>query len=96
MTEIEFEWDDANLYHTLVEAPKGITPALLEVIKGNTPKFFPEDREGRSGTHRMIAPDDDGRLWTVILLKKSARAWRPITGWPSTNRQIREYGEDQR
>jgi hypothetical protein len=60
--EIEFEWDSVNLYHVLVKSPKGITPALLEVLKGNTPKLFEEDREGRSGTHRMIAPDDKGRF----------------------------------
>ena len=95
MEEIEFEWDSANLFHVLVEAPKGITPALLEVIKGNEPKFFEESRPGRSGTHRMIAPDDDGRFWTVILLRKTDYLWRPITGWPSTNRQIQAYKDEQ-
>src|SRR5690606_14986692 len=92
--ELEFEWDAANLFHVLVEAPKGITPALQEVIKGNEPKFFEEDRAGRSGTHRMIAPDDDGRFWTVILLHRGGNLWRPIAGWPSTNRQIRAYKEE--
>jgi len=57
--EIEFEWDEINL-RKLLDAGRGITPALCDKLKENSPKFFPEAREGKTADHWMIAPDDDG------------------------------------
>jgi hypothetical protein len=39
----------------------------------------------------MIGPNDDGRFWTIVLASISEDVWRPITGWPSTNTEIRRY-----
>jgi hypothetical protein len=41
----------------------------------------------------MIAPDNEGRFWTVILLQSGPDKFRPITGWPSTASEIRLYKE---
>jgi hypothetical protein len=39
----------------------------------------------------MIGPDEDGKFWSVVLLEIAPEVWRPITGWPSTNSEIRRY-----
>lgn len=94
MDELQFEWDERNIRHMMLESPRGITPDLVERLKDNEPKFFRETRPDRSGTHLMVAPDDSGRFWTIVLLDKGENVWRPITGWPSTNSQIRRYREE--
>ena len=40
----------------------------------------------------MIGPDDTVRYWSVVLLELRTELWRPITGWPGTNTEIRRYG----
>ena len=90
---MQFEWDDNNLLHMLVESPNGITPDLLEELMTNGPKLFDDPRSNTSGSHFLIAPDNHGRFCTVAVLEKGDNLWRPITGWPSTNRQIRLYRE---
>jgi hypothetical protein len=93
VNELQFEWDEHNLQHVMIESPHGITPALLEGMRTQNPQFFRDARPGRSGSHLMIAPDERGRFWSVVLLHKGGTLWRPITGWPSTNAQIRLYWE---
>lgn len=86
----EFEWDEENLEHL---RPHGVTLELAEEIKDGAPLFF-LNRPGRGGTHMMIGPDDSGRFWTIILVEAGAEGrWRPITGWPSDNPEIRWYNE---
>jgi hypothetical protein len=92
--DLSFEWDDNNLRHVLVVRPHGLTPALVEQFKEDKPKFFADLRPGRAGTHLLIASDEAGRFWTVIVVQAGETSWRPITGWPSTVAQIRRYREE--
>lgn len=72
-----------------------MTPTLVAEIADNAPKIFPEiPEEGKSGSHRMIGPNESGRFWTIILLDKGQGFWRPITGWPSTNPQKELYKKE--
>ncbi len=82
---IEFEWDEVNETHC---ARHGLTPVLVEAVKDGRPKIF-RNKEGRTGTHMMIGADNEGRLWTMIMLPTGRPGiWRAITGWPSTNSEI--------
>jgi len=86
---VEFEWDERNERHA---AAHGVTPSLVIEVADTQPRFFPNSPgAGRSGSHLMIGPDARGRFWTVVLLDVSYERWRPITGWPSTNTEIRLY-----
>jgi uncharacterized DUF497 family protein len=85
-----FEWDSNNLPHC---QRHGVTPELVDEISLNQPRLFPDDSDGHSGSDFMIGPDDDGRMWTIVLLSHLDNTWRPITGWPSTNTEIRQYRE---
>jgi hypothetical protein len=92
---MDFEWDAANLRHVLEERSRGVNPALVDEISNGAPKLFPNAlMEGRSGSHLMVGPSAEGRFWTIVLLYKHSDLWRPITGWPSTNAEIRLYRED--
>ena len=91
--EIGFEWDEANL-SKLLSAGRGVTPELCLELGANAPKFLLETREGRSGDYWMIAPDNEGRMWTIVVVRKGDNLWRPISGWPSTNSQIRHYNQE--
>ncbi len=85
---LEFEWDEQNEVHC---AQHGVTPLIVQEIRDAAPKFFP-NAEGKTGTHQMIGPDDNGRHWSVIILHTGfAGRWRAITGWPSTRREIKRY-----
>ncbi len=85
-----FQWDDANLTHC---ARHGVTPVIVAEVRDNTPLFFLND-PSKSGTHIMIGPDDSGRLWTIVIVNSGGSdSWRPITGWPSDNAEIRKYNE---
>ena len=90
--DIRFEWDEANSLK-LKGAGRGITPELCREIADIDPWFFIEARENRSGDYWMIGPDASGRIWTIVLVSRGDGLWRPISGWPSTNRQIRSYHE---
>ena len=91
--QLQFEWDDNNLRHVLEERPHGVTPTIVDSLIN--PKFYANVGVGRSGSHMMIALDETGRFWTVIVLDKGGNVWRPITGWPSTEPQIQLYQETE-
>jgi hypothetical protein len=91
--DIEFEWDIANL-GKLASSGRGVTPDLCKKLSENNAKFFPETRENKSGDYWMIAPDDTGRMWTIVVVFRGGNLWRPISGWPSTNSQVRRYYEE--
>ena len=83
----QFEWDDENLEHQT----HGLTPAIAELVKDNSPEFF-RNKPGKTGSHQMIGPDINGRFWTVIILATPYKGrWRPITGWPSDANEIQKY-----
>ena len=86
--EGEFQWNEVNLGHCALH---GVTPLVVNAVASNEPKLFPDTAEGHSGSDFMIGPDDAGRFWTIVLLALSDDVWRPITGWPSTNTEIRRY-----
>lgn len=94
MGETDFEWDEANIIK-IVSSGRGITPELCFELAENDPRFFPEERPSKSGDFWMIAPDDRGRFWTIVVVSKGPDRWRPITGWPSTNSQIRRYRDEE-
>jgi hypothetical protein len=50
-------------------------------------------REGRSGSHLMIGPCISGRYWTIVVMEvdDALGLWRPITGWPSTEKEIKAW-----
>jgi len=83
-----FDWDNDNLTHA---ARHGVTPDVVQQVAVNEPKLFANSGKGRSGSHLMVGPDDTGRFWSVVLLELTSELWRPITGWPSTNNEIRRY-----
>lgn len=85
----ELEWDETNLEHC---TRHGLTAEIAESIRSKAPEFFRETRKGRTGTHAMVGPSADGRSWTVKMIRTNRQGvWRPITGWPSTNSEIRSY-----
>ncbi len=86
-----FRWDnglEGNLAHC---ARHEVTPVVVTDVSKRSPLFFLND-PGKTGTHVMIGPDTNDRFWTIIIAPASdAGAWKPITGWPSTNTEIRRY-----
>jgi len=82
----ELEWDEENEAHSR----HGVTPGVSASVLGNQPRLF-ANRAGKSGTHMLIGPDEDGRFWTMILLDLGNGRFRPITGWPSTGSEARRY-----
>ena len=82
----EFRWNEFNLDHCLRH---GVTPEVVTAVASNDPKLFPDTDPAHAGSDFMIGPDDGGRFWTVVLLSLGDDGWRPITGWPSTNTEIR-------
>ena len=85
---MEFQWDERNLEHA---AHHEVDPPLVRDIADGSPRLFENAAEGRSGDYLMIGPDANGRLWTIVMLKLGENWFRPITGWPSTGREIRAY-----
>jgi hypothetical protein len=91
---MDFEWGADNLRHVGVDRPRGITPTLVIEIAINAPVLVDNPAgEGRSGSHKLIGPNNTGRMWTIILIHRYGDLWRPITGWPSTNSEIRIHKE---
>jgi hypothetical protein len=82
----ELEWDEENEAHSR----HGATPGVCASVLSNRPKLF-ANKANRTGTHMMIGPDGSGRLWTVVLLRLGGGRFRPITGWPSTGKEIQRY-----
>lgn len=91
ITVFTFRWDDGpegNLAHC---ARHEVTPVVVIQVYERSPLFFLND-PGKTGTHVMIGPDANGRFWTTIIAPTSDEGeWKPITGWPSTNTEIRRY-----
>jgi hypothetical protein len=96
---VEFEWDERNLRHIFEDSPHGLTPQIVQTVAASGPLLVPnQPGVGRSGSHIMIgmateAGASPGRFWTVILLDLGRDLWRPITGWPSTDSEIRLLNE---
>jgi hypothetical protein len=89
---MELEWDEENIYHLLLDPQRGLSIRLVQEIVDGAPKLFPNTpREGRTGSDLMVGPDATGRFYTIVLLHRRENRWRPITGWPSTAREIRLY-----
>jgi len=61
-------------------------------VKNGRPKFFRQS--GRTGSHKMVGPDRKGRFWTIIIDYLGGGRAEPITAWPSTRKQIRQYEEE--
>jgi hypothetical protein len=60
--------------------------------------FFRNER-GKSGSHKMIGQDEQGRFWTIIIDRPNAPSpgrWRPITGWLSTESELSAYENGKR
>ena len=36
----EYQWDQGNLHHLLIESPHGVTPELCDRLKEDQPKFL--------------------------------------------------------
>jgi hypothetical protein len=86
------EWDDENEGHQV----HGLNLWIADQVKDNLPQFF-SNRADRTGTHKMIGPDNNQRFWTVILLRTTKPGiWRPITGWPSSESEIEAYVQARR
>lgn len=85
----ELQWDETNLEHC---ARHGLTAEIAEGVRSDAPEFFRETRKSRTGTHAMVGPCADGRVWTIKMKRANHQGvWRPITGWPSTKSEIRSY-----
>ncbi len=84
-----FEFDGRNAEHL---ARHGLTEEVVWDVWAGDPRAFP-NRPERPATHLLVGADSTGRHWTVaILLVDSATyTWRPITGWPSTRKEIKAY-----
>jgi hypothetical protein len=41
----------------------------------------------------MIGPCISGRYWTIVVVEvdDALGLWRPITGWPSTEKEIKAW-----
>lgn len=82
-----FEFDARNTSHF----SHGLTETIVwDVWAGDFGLFFNPPAPTRSGTHLMIGPDSGGRHWTIVVVEVDAEhgVWRPITGWPSTQKEI--------
>ena len=88
-TEIrELEFDDGNVHHL---AQHGLDANLIADVLAGTPiVVINEPREGRSGSHLLVGSSSAGRHWTIVIVEVDGEIglWRPITGWPSTTKEI--------
>lgn len=88
-----FVWDEENESHCMRH---GLTPFIAEEVRSRAPLFF-LNKKRTTGSHLMIGPALNGRFWAVVILKQdNPGLWRPITGWPSSERQIVLYNEKLR
>ena len=92
---MRFELDEVNLKHFVEDHPERlISPEKLYEIAAHDPKVLDNvPKEGRTGSHLLIAPDDAGRYWRLAAIHVYKDVWRPITGWPSTRAEIRRAQE---
>jgi uncharacterized DUF497 family protein len=87
----DFQWDADVGKHV---GRHGLRVAIIHAVVKGTPRVF-ENTETGVGSHRVIGPDRRGRFWTIIFVQARSGRWRPVTGWPSTAREIRRYKEDE-
>lgn len=81
-------WEESNLAHC---ARHGVTPLVVAEVKDGSPRFWLNDPH-KTGTHMMVGPDATGRFWTIVILAGGhVGDWKPITGWPSTPTEVKEY-----
>lgn len=74
------EFDERNIDHL---ARHELTRRLVRRVWLNDSLTFRNPAgPGRSGTHLLIGPDDNGRVWTVVIVEadNTISRWRPITG----------------
>ena len=86
-------WDEVNLRKLLAH---GITREEVEDMVSNNGYVF--DSPGYPGQVRVVGYTRTNRWLTVAvepLWHVGPGVWRPITGWASTEREIREYSEDE-
>lgn len=83
-----FEFDDRNRAHL---ARREIDDNLILELFLGEPRFAENPpAPGRSGSHLMIGRSTIGRFWTIVIVQVDDEGtWRPITGWPSTGKEIR-------
>jgi hypothetical protein len=88
------EFDSRNLEHL---ARHGLDDTTVWDILLGEPAFFEQVLDSsRSGTHLMVGPASTGRHWTVVIVEVEPRGtWRPITGWPSTTKELRQWRENR-
>jgi hypothetical protein len=86
----DFEFDDGNRGHL---AAKGIDDNLVWDVWGGEPRYLRDTRPDKSGSHWMVGQDSHGDWWTIVLtvVDDTLARWRPITGWPSTNKELRTW-----
>ncbi len=84
----EFEFDDRNLRH--LASHEIDANLVLDILTGEPVIAVNEPRHNRSGSHLMIGPSAMGRYWTIVIIEVDSEAgvWRPITGWPSTQKEL--------
>ena len=90
----ELEFDSRNSDHL---ARHGLDANLVYEVLGGEPLVFVNvPADNRSGSHLLVGPAADGRLWTVVIIvvDDAAGSWRPITGWPSTRREKMQWAEE--
>ena len=82
------ELDSRNEEHL---AGHGIDGNLVADVLAGTPIVaINQPRDGRSGSHLLVGPSSTGRCWTIVVVEidEAIGLWRPITGWPSTRKEI--------
>jgi hypothetical protein len=94
---VQFQLDGANIKHFVFDRPdRGFSVEILLAIANLDPRVIGETpEEWRSSSHKIVGPDATGRFWTIAALELEGDWWRPITGWPSTNRERRLYEGNQ-
>ena len=87
----ELEFDDDNEWH--LDAHE-LTPTDVIQVFEVSPLFRPNKR-GRAASVQMIGPKANGDILTVCLQPLAHRpgAWRPVTGWNSSEHELEWYNK---
>jgi hypothetical protein len=86
LTELEWHYNTVRY----IRKHGGSIRVCREVMEGS-PRFVPQ--QGRRGSHLMIGPDKQGRIWTVAIHYIGDGRAAPVTCWPSNSSQMRWYEE---
>lgn len=70
---------------------RGISPEdVLDLL--SQPHVLIRNRRRRRGSYKMIGRDSAGRVLTIILERTTIKTtWRPVTGWPSSRAEERQF-----